>query len=272
VPTAVVRERLGCAKAQSLHTGQTLVLRHPASGGSAMQRVTPCLAVITSALVAVAGCDGGPEYTVRWTVPDTVTLPPGESVALPFTVLREAENQGEVSITLEGAPDGVTLTPAEFSIPERQDTISAEPTLVVAADTPAPLQTVSDLVLVSRDPSNNFTAGARIYFSLLAPPAPQPDFSLSVEPRQLNLNVGQRRPVAVTVTRAAGFTGPLTLTLDSPNTRIQTEPLTLAGDQTTATVTVITDGRMARVPVATRFVATAEDGRVATTGFTVNLR
>jgi len=237
-----------------------------------MPHVPRCLSLIACALVALAGCDNGPSYSIEWTVTDTVTMVPGESVALPFTVERVAENHGAVSIALENAPAGVTLTPAELSIPEGQDTLTASPTLAVAADTSAALQNVSDIVLVSRDPSNNFTAGARIYFSLLAPPQPQPDFSVTVEPRQLDLNVGQQRPVTVTVTRAAGFTGPLTLSLLSPNARMRVEPVTLGPDQTTATVTVLTDGRMAQVPLAARFVATSEDGRTATTGFTANLR
>ncbi len=230
-----------------------------------------CLALVACALVALSGCEGGPSYTIEWSITDTVTLTAGESVALPVTVQREAENHGEARITLRNAPAGVTLTPSEFSIPEGQDTVTATPTLVAAADA-APLQTVSEFALVAEDPSNNFTSGARVFLSLLAPPAPQPDFSLTVEPRQLDLNVGQRRPVTVTVTRAAGFTGPLTLRLDTANARIEAEPVTLAGDQNSATLTVITDGRLARVPVAARFVATAADGRQASTGFTVNLR
>lgn len=237
-----------------------------------MPQVTRCLSLIACAFIALAGCDSGPSYSIEWTITDTVTMTPGETLALPFTVTREAENHGEVRITLDSPPAGVTLSPAELLIPEGQDTLTASPTLAVAADSSATLQDVSDIVLVARDPSNNFTSGARVYFSLLAPPAPQPDFSLTVEPRQLDLNVGQRRPVTVTVTRAAGFTGPLTVSLDSPSSRIQAEPVTLAGDQTTATLTVITDGRLIRAPQAARFVATSEDGRQATTGFTVNLR
>jgi hypothetical protein len=237
-----------------------------------MPQVTRCLSLIACAFIALAGCDTGPSYSIEWTIADTVTMVPGESLALPFTVTRESDNHGEVRITLDNPPTGVTLSPAELLIPEGQDTLTATPTLTVAADSSATLQNVTDIVLVARDPSNNFTSGARVYFSLLAPPAPQPDFSLAVEPRQLDLNVGQQRPVTVTVTRAAGFTGPLTLSLDSPSSRIQAQPVTLAGDQTTATLTVITDGRLARAPQAARFVATAGDGRAASTGFTVNLR
>jgi hypothetical protein len=165
----------------------------------------------------------------------------------------------------------VTLAPA-FSLPEGQDTVSATPTLAVAADTPAQLQTVQELVLVARDPANDIATGVRIALVLLAPPAPQPDFSLAVEPRQPDLNAGTRRPVTVTVTRAAGFTGPLTITLEPPISRIQAEPLTLAGEQTTGTVTVIVEARTAPVPEVLRVVATAEDGRQASVGLTVNIR
>lgn len=237
-----------------------------------MPNANRSLAVLACALVAFAGCESGPDYSIEWSITDAVTLAPGESVALPITVTRVAENHGPVRITLQNAPVGVTLTPAELVIPEGEDTLTATPTLSVAADTPATLQTVTPVVMRAEDPSNTFTSGARTYFSLLAPPAPQPDFTVSVEPRQLDLNVGQQRPVTLTVTRAAGFTGSLVISLESSSARLQINPLTLNGDQTTATATVITDGRMPQVPLATRFVATSEDGRRATTGFTVNLR
>jgi hypothetical protein len=144
--------------------------------------------------------------------------------------------------------------------------------LVVAADTPAQLQTVTTLVLVAPDPSNDFTSGARFYLSLLAPPAPQPDFSIVVDPRQVSLFAGQTRQVSLTVSRALDFTGPLTITVDSPNRGIQPKPLTIAADQTTGTLSFTVDSATAKVPVATRIVATAEDGRQATTGFTFNIR
>jgi hypothetical protein len=237
-----------------------------------MPHAIRCLAVVACALVAAAGCDDAPYYSLAWSKADTVTLAPGESVALPVTVQREASSQGEARITLRNAPEGVSLTPSEFSIPEGESSVTATPTLSLVAEPSAQLQTVSEAFLVAEDPSNDFTSGARLYVALLAPPAPQPDFSLSVEPRQLDLNVGQRRQVTVTVTRAAGFTGPLTITLGSTSGLIQAQPLTLSGAQTSGTLEVSIDSRTPTVPVATRLVASAEDGRQATTGFTLNIR
>ena len=76
----------------------------------------------------------------------------------------------------------------------------------------------------------------------------------------------------ITVARAPDFTGPLSITLDSPNGDIQAKPLTLAGDQTTGTLSVNVHSATSRVPVATHIVATSEAGRSATTGFTFDIR
>ena len=143
-----------------------------------------CLTVLACALVAVAGCGGGQLHRLKWNIADTVTLAPGESIEFPITVRRVAPQQGEALITLDNAPAGVTLTPSEFYIPQGEDSVSVTATLAVAADTPAQnLQTVTVLLLVARDPTNDITTGARVYLSLIAPPAVQPDFSITVSPK-----------------------------------------------------------------------------------------
>lgn len=238
-----------------------------------MPRVIRCLTVLACALVAASGCGERPFYSLEWTIPDCVTMTPGESTPLPFTATRTATNQGEASITFENPPPGVTLTPSEFTIPEGQDTVTATPTLAVASDTTAQLQKVHELLLVASDPSNNITPGVRFWLALVAPPAPQPDFSVSVEPRQVNLSPGQRKQVTVTVTRGGDFTGPLTITMETLLTSLHADPLTLNADQTTATLYVTADASApAAIPTTARFVATSTDSRRATTGFTFNFR
>ena len=90
-----------------------------------------------------------------------------------------------------------------------------------------------------------------------------PDFSLAVEPRQVDLIPGARGKTTVTVTRTAGFTGRLVITLVSPTQRLSADPLTLEADQTSAELAVNTDRSLSYIPVITRFVATDESGRTA---------
>ncbi|MBU8894401.1 hypothetical protein KRR26_02230 [Corallococcus sp. M34] len=229
------------------------------------------LVVLTAMLVTGMGCGGGPYYRLDWSLPDTVTLVPGESATIPVTVRRVASVQGETHITLQNAPDGVTLAP-DVTIPEGQDSVSATPTLSVATGTGVSLQSVSQMLLVAEDPANDFASGSRIYLSVLAPPAPQPEFSVSVEPRQVDFSPGQRKEVTLTVTRAEGFTGPLTVSLDTPVKRITVDPLTFSPDQTTATVSVRVEAGVSPIPVPARLVVTSEAGAKASTGMTFNVR
>lgn len=238
-----------------------------------MPRAVRFLTVLACALVAASGCGERPFYSLEWSITDTLTLAPGESTPLPFTATRTATNQGESRITFEDPPPGVTLTPSEFTMPEGQDTVTATPTLAVASDTTAQLQTVHQLLLVADDPSNEITSGVRFRLALVAPPAPQPDFSVSVEPRQVNLSAGQRQQVTVTVARSGDFTGPLTITLQALLTSLHADPLTLTAGQTTGTLYVTVDASApVATPVTARFVATSADSRKATTGFTFNFR
>ncbi len=227
------------------------------------------LLLLGCALAASCGSDV-PFYRVQVDVVDAVSILPGESVPLEVTLTRTSDTPGDIRLNLVNAPAGITLSP-EIVLPAAEESITATSTLAVAANTTAE-SGLYRTQLLAEDAANDRAAGALFFIALLPAPAPQSDFSISVEPRQLNLFAGQSDQVVVTMTRAAGFTGAVTLTLESPTSRVRMDPSTIAADQTSRQVNIFTDRSTTRVPVVTTLIATTEDGRIATTGFTVNVR
>jgi hypothetical protein len=224
-----------------------------------------------AACVFAAACNtNSPFYRVQVDAPDAVSIVPGESLPLEITLLRESnEASGEVRLSLQNAPAGVTLTP-DIVLPADQESVTSTTTLSVAANFTE--TGTKQTLLLAEDEVKDFAAGASFFIVILPPPAPQPDYSLSVQPRQVDIFAGQSTQVMVTVTRAEGFTGELTVTLQSPTGRITAQPLTIPAGQNMGQLLILTDRAATRIPVLTTLIATTADQRTATTGFTVNLR
>ncbi|MBN9687945.1 MULTISPECIES: hypothetical protein [unclassified Corallococcus] len=233
-----------------------------------MPRSLPRLAVLISALAL--GCGGNtPYYHLDWGGQDTVTVAPGDSVPYDIAIQRIADNLGEVRVSASITPEGVTFGPP-FILPEGETIASTTATITVAPSVTS--YGVNALQLIAEDPANNVTARGNISLVILEPPEPNEAFSISVEPRQVNVTPGQSGQTTVTVTRAEGFTGALTLSLETPGTtRLGSDPVTLAPGETTTQVRVTTDRSLNVLPYAVKFVATDETGRTAKTGFTFNL-
>ncbi|GHG69025.1 hypothetical protein [Comamonas sp. JC664] len=226
------------------------------------------LALLGCALALSCGSDG-PFFRMSFGLPDTLTAIPGESLPVEITVQRTGDDQSQYRIGLSNAPEGVSLSP-EIILPEGEATVTATPTYTVAPETEA--RGLFRSLVLATNAAETFATSANLFLVILSPPAPQPDFSITVEPRQLNLFAGQNAKVRITVTRAEGFTGPVTVSLDSPTRRISMPEVTIPADQTFVEPYVDTDRGITRVPVAAGIVATSEDGRQATTGFSINVR
>ncbi|WP_426749363.1 hypothetical protein [Myxococcus sp. Y35] len=226
------------------------------------------LLLLGCALAMACGSDG-PYFRIGFSLPDTLTAVPGESLPVDITVQREGDDQSAFRINLANAPEGVTLAP-EIVLPEGEPSVTTTATLTVAPETQA--RGMSRALLLATNATESFATGANIFLVILPPPVAQPDFSVSVEPRQVDLFAGQNAQVRITVTRAEGFTGPVTVSLDSPTTRITMPTVTIPADQTFVEPYIDTSRGMSRVPVAASIVATSEDGRQATTGITLNVR
>ncbi|QDE81273.1 hypothetical protein BHS07_06665 [Myxococcus xanthus] len=226
------------------------------------------LFLVGSALALSCGSDG-PFFRIAFDLPDTLTAIPGESLPVDITVRREGDDQSAFRINLQNAPEGVTLAP-EIALPEGEPSVTATATYSVAQDTQA--RGMMRALLMATNAAETFAASANIFLVILPPPVAQPDFSVTIEPRQLDLFAGQNEKVRITVTRAEGFTGPVTIALESPTRRISMPTVTIPADQTFVEPYIDTDRGMTRVPVAASIIATSEDGRQASTGTTINVR
>ncbi|AEI62313.1 hypothetical protein [Corallococcus macrosporus] len=234
-------------------------LRRPLLGG---------LFLACCALALSCGNDG-PFFRLAFSLPDTLTAAPGESFPVEFTVLREGDDQSAFRVDLQSAPEGVTLTP-EFVLPENEASVTATATFAVAQDTQ--FRGMTRALLTATNAAETFATSANLFLVILQPPVAQPDFSIAVEPRQVDLFAGQNEKVRITVTRAEGFTGPVTLSLETPTRRIGMQEVTIPAGETFVEPYINTDRGMTRVPVAASLIATSEDGRQASTGISVNVR
>ncbi|QSQ19852.1 hypothetical protein JY651_31800 [Pyxidicoccus parkwayensis] len=217
-----------------------------------------------------ASCSGdAPYYRVQVDAPDTVSLSPGENIPVELTLTRVADNSADIRLTLANAPQGITLLP-EVHLPASEESVTTTLTLAIAPDvtTTGLVQTL----LLAEDPTNAFAAGATFFIAVQPKSAPQPDFSIVADPRQANLYAGQSTQVPINITRAQGFTGPVTVTLEAPTSRVRADPLTIAPEETTKRLFIYTDRSTTRLPLVATVVATSEDGRKATTGLTINIR
>jgi hypothetical protein len=222
-------------------------------------------------LLAASCTTDTPSYSIALTAPDAVSLGPGESSPVEMTLTRLSAESGEVRLTIYSAPEGVTLEPTELVLPQGEESITLTPTLAVAANTT--VRGLNEVVLVAEDAGNTrFATAYSLYVVVLEPPEPQPDFGITVDPRQITLFVGQNTLLRVALTRSQGFTGPVTLSLESPTTRISAQPATIGADQTTAELEILTDRSTTAIPVPLKVIATSEDGRQAKASFTLNLR
>lgn len=62
-------------------------------------------------LLAISCNSDSPYYRVQFTLPDTVSLSPGESEQFDMTVDRIGDQPGELRVDLVTAPEGITLSP-----------------------------------------------------------------------------------------------------------------------------------------------------------------
>ncbi|MCE9669435.1 hypothetical protein LY474_16615 [Myxococcus stipitatus] len=225
--------------------------------------------LLLGCLLTAAACSDSPYYRVEVTVTDTLTLLPGESTTVDITVARVGETPGQVTLSLENAPEGVTMTP-DVVLPTGQDTITVPVTFSVDGNTS--FRGTQSMTLLARDTGKEYASGYTVYVVVHDPPVPAEGFSVSVEPRQVDLFAGGEEAVVVTVTRAEGFTLPVTLTLDTPTRRISAEDAVVTADRTTRQLFINTERSTTRLPAPVRIIATAEDGQTASTGLTVNVR
>jgi hypothetical protein len=135
--------------------------------------------------------------------PSTVSIPLGSRESFTVTVTRTGEFKGEVPVTVEGAPAGVTAIVSSPSTVNQVSTV----TITVQVGEEA---SVGSHVLTIRgdaDPLPHVTAV--LILTVVQPPA----FTVAVSNPSPTIIRGGLAPLAVRLTRIA-FAGPVTLSLD----------------------------------------------------------
>jgi hypothetical protein len=195
------------------------------------------LRVLAAALLATAaacGGDGGgtdPDPAITVAVgPATASVIQGASATVPVTITRSGGFAGPVSLTLTGAPEGVTGTFDPTPIPA--GATASTLTLTVAAgvepgDYPLTVRATGDGVDDKTDA-----------LALTVTAAATPSFALALTPAALTLVQGETKTSAVAITRAGGFTDAVGLAVTGAPAGLTAtvEPASATADAATITV------------------------------------
>jgi hypothetical protein len=211
----------------------------------ARRRVTGVMVVVLLLLAACggdgpSGPPGPPPATGGFTIavaPATSTLQAGSSVSATVTVARNGGFAGVVSLGATALPAGVTASfqPAQLSGSEQTSTLTLTAALTAAAAT-ATVQV--------RGTASGVTEQAATHALTVTPAPPAGPFAMSLSVTSFLAQSPDILPVSptLTVTRDAGFTGPVTLSVTGgPPTLIAAfTPTNLTGD--TASLLIINGG------------------------------
>ncbi|AGC42740.1 hypothetical protein MYSTI_01392 [Myxococcus stipitatus DSM 14675] len=220
-------------------------------------------------LLAISCNSDSPYYRVQFSMPDTVSLSPGESTQFDLTLDRVADQPGELRVDLVGAPQGITLLP-QVVLPEGSESITVPVTVSVAQD--IQVSGTQTTTLQAKDSGKDLISTATLFVVVLPPPTPAEGFSITTEDRTLDVFPGQNQLATIQVARTSGFTGALTLTLESSSRRILAKPLVVPAEQTSARFLIQTTDSATRLPQPITVIATSEDGRQAKLALTINVR
>ncbi len=134
--------------------------------------------------------------------PTSLTISRGATGTLRAT-LTPQNFQGQVSLSLQGAPSGVSLSPSTLQV---SGTTQATLTLSVGASV-AP--GTYPITLTAQGQGVSASAG----FSLVIP---QPDFTFSLSPQSVSLSQGQSATLIASVSPQNGFGGQISFSLVNP--------------------------------------------------------
>ncbi len=187
-----------------------------------MRRLFQSFLVIVSCiflgLLAACGSSSSPDFSLASSAV-TVSLATGATATVNVSANATSGTGSPISVTLEGLPAGVTASPATLSIP-----IGSSQTVTLTATSGA-TQGTATVTLTGILGSKSHTAS---FMLAVAPPAPPPDFSLSVIPATLSFAAGATSaPVTVTATAANRFAGSVAVTFAGLPAGVTVSPSTL---------------------------------------------
>lgn len=134
--------------------------------------------------------------------PASLTIPRGATGSLRAT-LTPQNFQGQVSLSLQGAPSGVSVSPGTVQV---SGTTQATLTLSVGASVAPGTYSIT---LIAQGQGVSASAG----FSLVIP---QPDFTFSLSPQSVSVSQGQSATLIASVSPQNGFSGQISFSLVNP--------------------------------------------------------
>jgi hypothetical protein len=193
--------------------------------------------VVLFALAAASGCglesvlegEKLPDGKVSLALtPSTISIPLGSEESFTVTVTRTGEFRGQVPVSVEGAPTGVTATVSSPSTVNQVSTV----TITVQVGTEASVGSYALTVRGNADPLPHATAV--LILSVVQPPA----YAIAVSNPSPTVIRGGLAPLGLRLTRTA-FAGPVTFSLDgAPGITASFGVNPLSGDSTSMTLSV----------------------------------
>ncbi len=219
-------------------------------------------------LFVLTACSGGdptptppvvPGILAVALAPASLALVAGASGTSTATITRGGSFSGDVVLTTEGAPTGVTVTFASVTL------VAGASSSAVTVVTTASAAAGSYPVAIKATGTGVTVAAATLTLTVTASPPPTPTLGLTLTPTSTSIAAGSSGNAAAAIVRGGGFTGPVTLSatgLPSGMT-IAYAPATIPDAASTSTITVTVGGAVAAGPYTV--VVTAAGTSVTTT-------
>lgn len=169
-----------------------------------------------------------PDFNIQLSL-SSVGIVQGGSASLQVSLTRTGNFQDAVSLSLEGAPTGVTAEFSPASLSGQQSTS----TLTLRANTSAATGTFT-LTVVATSGSIRRTAQLNLTVAVA------PDFTLSLSSSDITLPRGGQTTLTITLTRIGGFAQPVTLSISGLPAGVTASfnPSTIPGNQNSAALTL----------------------------------
>ena len=158
--------------------------------------------LVPLALLLAACSSPAPNFNISLS-PTSLTVQQGTSGSTTLTLTPQNGFTGAVSLSLSGAPSGVTLSPTSVTV-SGSTPVNQSLTLSVA-----PSVTPGTYALQVRGAAGSITQRASLSLTVTPPPS----FTLSLNPTSLTVQQGASGSTTLTLTPQGGFTGTVSLAL-----------------------------------------------------------
>lgn len=188
-------------------------------------------ATVPLSVVVAAAPPPPPTGTIALARGSALAITQGQSATSTVTLTRGGGFTGDVALSVEGLPNGVTATTAPTTL--TGSTVTATVTVTVSSSAPVG----TDGVTIRAKGNGVQDATVLIPLTVIAPPPGS--FALSASPAALSVTAGQSGTVNVAITRTNGFAGAVALTTAVPTGVTATfAPASVTGTSSVLTLAV----------------------------------